>query len=186
MPSEPVKKTRSPGWSRSGRDPDGVRGVLLRRRVVRQRDAELRKHVRDKARAVEAGFRARASPLVRDAEVAASPWRRRVVPHGRREPAIDAEEGEGRGRGSRAVASEAACPSPRAAWRTDALPNATSRPRVSRACLSGQAAAAWARRRVLQRRRTPPRPLFRPRANRALAGGGARVAPSPGRPSRRT
>ena len=31
------------------RNPDGVGGVVLRRRVVRQREAELREHVRDQA-----------------------------------------------------------------------------------------------------------------------------------------
>ena len=51
------------------RNPDAVGRVPLRRCVVRQIDPELREHVLDEARAVEAGLRARAAPLVRDAEV---------------------------------------------------------------------------------------------------------------------
>src|SRR3954447_26352753 len=50
-------------------NPDGAGGVPLRGREMRQRDAELREDVLDQARAVESGLRARAAPLVWDAEV---------------------------------------------------------------------------------------------------------------------
>ena len=48
-------------------NPDPVRGIPLRRRVVRERDAELREYVLDEPRAVEAGLWTRAPPHVRDA-----------------------------------------------------------------------------------------------------------------------
>src|SRR3954462_12133792 len=64
---------------------------------MRQRDTELREHVRDEARAVEAGLRARSAPGVRDAEVLHREGDDRVAPGVRREIVAAQERGAGGG-----------------------------------------------------------------------------------------
>src|SRR3712207_5767112 len=65
--AEPVEEDEV-AW-REVRARDGAPVAVLHRRVVRQRDADLRIDVHDEARAVEARARRRAAPPVRDAEV---------------------------------------------------------------------------------------------------------------------
>src|SRR3954453_16530067 len=73
---------------------------------MRQRDTELREHVRDEARAVEAGLRARAAPGVRDAEVLHREGDDRVATGVRRQIVAAQKRGGGGGEvGRRALLS---------------------------------------------------------------------------------